>query len=176
MIRKKIGRFKKSGASKVSVPNLTGLTRSQAQSALASVGLGYSESTAGTSNSGLTGYIQSQGSTSGSTVLRGATISFVYYSYVPTITYGACEAYGGGTNIGSGTQCSGTYYQSYTDYSYNTRKKIFSDGAWDGVSYTTSGCGTTTSRSVTGSSQVDGLCGYTPQLLIASEQHNVVPP
>lgn len=167
-MRKKIGKLRRSGANKVSVPSLSGLTRSQAQSALAAVGLGYSESTTGTSNSGLTDYVESQGSSSGATVLRGSTISFVYYTYVPTITYGACEAYGSGTETGNGTQCSSTYYQSYTDYSYNTRKKIYSDGAWDGASYTTSGCGTTSSRSVTSSGQVDGLCGYTPPCTISS--------
>jgi len=83
------------------------------------------------------------------------------YVTPPTITYGPCEAYGSGTNIGSGNQCSGTYYENYTDYRYNTRKKIYSDGIWDGSSYTTEGCGTTDVRSVTSSSQIDGLCGYT---------------
>ena len=222
----------KHGRRKVNVPNLSGLTRSQAQSEITSRGLFYSESTTNTSDSNNTDKISSQGVVAGDSVLFGETIPFVYYNYVnpitytygpceayssstsytciggnqnqettttyrrrqvlangvwngtydecsasvstgsaqytdgrcgyvaPSITYGPCEAYGSGTNIGSGSQCSGTYYQTYTDYRYNTRKKIYSNGVWDGSSYTTSGCGTTDVRNIDSSSQVNGLCGY----------------
>jgi hypothetical protein len=167
-MRRRAGRSKRTGPKKVNVPDLSGLTRSQAQAALSAVGLSYSESTANTSDTSLTSKIQSQGSSSNLTVLVGSNISFVYYIYVPTITYGACEEYGSGVNAGSGTQCAGTYYQNYTDFSYSTRKKIYSDGVWDGVSYTTSGCGTSTSRTITQSSQIDGLCGYTPPCVVSS--------
>ena len=167
-MRRRASRVKRTGPKKVNVPDLSGLTRSQAQAALSALGLSYSESAADTSDSLLTNKIQSQALSFNSTVLVGSSVSFVYYTYVPTITYGACEAYGDGVNVGSGTQCAGTYYQSYTDFSYNTRKKIYSDGVWDGVSYTTSGCGAATSRTITGSSQVDGLCGYTPPCVISS--------
>ena len=170
-MRRRAGKAKKTGVRKVNAPNLSGLTRSQAQAALSAVGLVYSESTTNTSDSGLTNYIQSQNKSSGETVLIGSSISFVYYNYVPAavITYGSCEAYGSPVqNLGSGNQCSGTLYQEYTDYRYNTRKKIFSDGVWDGSSYTTSGCGTTDSRSVTSSSEIAGLCGVAAPCTISS--------
>jgi len=157
-------RSSKKAVRKITVPNLSGLTRSQAQAALSALGLTYSESTTNTSDSLLGNTIYSQDFTAGSTVVNGTIFPFVYYNYVdpgPVITYGPCEAYGSGTNAGSGTQCSGTYYQSYTDYTYNTRKKIYSNGSWDGTSYTTSGCGTITDRTINSSSQVSGQCGYT---------------
>ena len=162
-------RSRKKAVRKITVPNLSGLTRSQAQAALSALGLTYSESTTNTSDSLLGNTIYSQDFTAGSTVVNGTVFPFVYYNYVdpgPVITYGPCEAYGSGTNAGSGTQCSGNYYQSYTDYTYNTRKKIYSNGSWDGTSYTTSGCGTTTERTINSSSQVDGQCGYTAPVSI----------
>jgi hypothetical protein len=162
-------RSRKKSIRKITVPNLSGLTRSQAQAALSALGLTYSESTTNTSDSLLGNTIYSQDFTAGSTVVNGTVFPFVYYNYVdpgPVITYGPCEAYGSGTNAGSGTQCSGNYYQSYTDYTYNTRKKIYSNGSWDGTSYTTSGCGTTTERTINSSSQVDGQCGYTAPVSI----------
>jgi hypothetical protein len=162
-------RSRKKAVRKITVPNLSGLTRSQAQAALSALGLTYSESTTNTSDSLLGNTIYSQDFTAGSTVVSGTVFPFVYYNYVdpgPVITYGPCEAYGSGTNAGSGTQCSGNYYQSYTDYTYNTRKKIYSNGSWDGTSYTTSGCGPTTERTINSSSQVDGQCGYTAPVSI----------
>jgi hypothetical protein len=87
----------------------------------------------------------------------------------PTITYGSCVAYGSPiANLGSGNQCSGSFYQTYTDYRYSTRRQIFVNGSWDGSSYDTSGCGTADSRSITGSSQIDGLCGYAAPCSITS--------
>ena len=162
-------RSRKKSIRKITVPNLSGLTRSQAQAELSAAGLTYSESTTNTSDSLLGNTIYSQDFAAGSTVVNGTVLPFVYYNYVdpgPVITYGPCEAYGSGTNAGSGTQCSGNYYESYTDYTYNTRKKIYSNGSWDGTSYTTSGCGTTTERTVNSSSQVDGQCGYTAPVSI----------
>ena len=86
-MRRRAGRFKKTGVRKVNVPNLSGLTRSQAQTALSAVGLTYSESTTSTSDSGLTNYIQSQNKSSGETVLIGSSVTFVYYNYVaPPVT------------------------------------------------------------------------------------------
>ena len=228
-MEKRTGRH---GRRKVNVPNLSGLTREQAQAELTARGFQYSESSTDTSDSNNTNKISSQSVSAGSAVVFGSTIPFVYFNYVnpitytygpceayssstsytciggnqnqettttyrrrqvyengiwngaydecsattstgsaqytdgrcgyvaPTITYGPCEAYGSGTNIGSGTQCSGTYTQSYTDYRYNTRKKIYSNGVWDGSSYTTSGCGTTDIRNIDSSSQVCGSCGH----------------
>jgi hypothetical protein len=81
-MRRRSGIGKKTGVRKVNVPNLSGLTRSQAITAIQAVGLAYSESTTNTSDSGLTSFIQSQGVSSGATVLIGTSISFVYYNYV----------------------------------------------------------------------------------------------
>jgi hypothetical protein len=164
-------RFAKTSKRKSTVPNLSSRSRSQAQNDLVSRGLFYSDSSQNTSDSGLNLYVASQSVSAGDTVLLGSTVSFVYYNYVapPVITYGSCEAYGSPIqNLGSGTQCSGTFYQEYTDYRYNTRKKIFSDGIWDGSSYTTSGCGTTDARSVTSSNQIAGLCGVPSPCTISS--------
>ena len=165
-MRRRASRTKRIGPKKVNVPNLAGLTRAQAQAALLSAGLTYSESTTDTSDISLTSKIQSQGYSSNSTVLVGTNVSFVYYNYVDPVTYGPCEAYGSGVSIGSGSQCSGSFYQTYTDYRYNTRKKIYVGGVWDGSSYSTEGCGTTDSRSITGSSQIDGLCGYSAPITV----------
>ena len=164
-------RGSKSSKRKASVPNLSSRSRSQAQNDLIALGFSYSDSSENTSDSGLNLFIASQSISANSTILLGSNVSFVYYNYVapPVITYGACEAYGSPIqNLGSGTQCSSTYYQEYTDYRYNTRKKIFSDGVWDGSSYTTSGCGTTDSRSVTSSNQIAGLCGVPTPCTISS--------
>ena len=167
-MRKKSRKGGKVGIRKVTVPNLSGLTRLQAQSLLSSLGLNYSESTTNTSTSSLADSIASQGFSHNSTVPIGSTLPFVYYNYVDPIvyTYGPCEIYGSPTTLVAGTQCSGDYYQEYTDYRYNTRKKIYADGVWDGFSYTTSGCGTSDSRVVTSSAQVNGQCGYvTPPVI-----------
>jgi hypothetical protein len=150
------------GIRKVTVPNLYGLTRTQAQSILSALGLIYSESSTSTSNLVLDNTVASQDSSYNSTVLIGASVPFSYYYYINPVvyTYGPCEAYGSGSVVGTGNQCSGEYYQEYTDYQYDTRKKIYADGVWDGSSYTSSGCSPTTSRSITSSSQVNGQCGY----------------
>lgn len=163
-MRRRSGRPSRGGIRKVTIPNLSGLTRAQAQSLLSSLGLTYSESTTNTSDSGLTNYIQSQSISSGFTVNIGTAIPFSYYTYVNpvTYTYGPCEAYGSPiANLGNSTGCSSTYYQERTNYRYNTRRKIYADGVWDGSSYDTSACGTTDILTVTSSNQIDGLCGYT---------------
>lgn len=160
---RRTGRSSRGGIRKVTIPSLSGLTRTQAQSLLSSLGLTYIESTSDTSDSGLTNYIQSQSLSSGSTVVIGSAIPFAYYTYVNpiTYTYGPCEAYGSPiANLGNSTGCSGTYYQERTTYRYNTRKKIYANGVWDGVSYSTDGCGTTDVLVATSSNQIDGLCGY----------------
>jgi len=164
-MRRRSGRSGRGGIRKVTIPNLSGLTRAQAQSLLTSLGLTYSESTTNTSDSGLTNYISSQSLSSGSTVVIGSSLPFVYYNYIdpgPVITYGPCETYGSPIqNLGNSTGCSGTFYQERTTYRYNTRKKIYANGSWDGSSYSTDGCGTTDVLTVTSSNQIDGLCGYT---------------
>ena len=158
--------FGRHGRRKRKVPNIFGLSRDEARTFLEEAGFNYSESQQETNTYELNNLINSQFFSADTVLPLGTTVPFVYYNYVAPTTYGPCEAYGDGTNIGSGTQCSGTYYQNYTDYRYNTRKKIYVGGVWDGSSYTTDGCGTTDVRSVTSSSQVDGLCGYSNPVTI----------
>jgi len=73
--------------------------------------------------------------------------------YVPSITYGTCDYYASSSSY----ECSGTQNRDYTTYSY--RRKIYIDGVWDGSSYDTSGCSSSTTY---GSYQYTvGRCGYT---------------
>ncbi len=161
-MRKRSGR---GGSRKFSVPNLNGLTRSQAIAAIQAAGFTYSESQQETNTSGLNLFISQQSVSAGTVIPLGSTIPFIYYNYVepaPVITYGPCETYGSPIqNLGNSTGCSGNFYQERTTYRYNTRKKIYSNGSWDGSSYSTDGCGTTDVLTVTSSNQIDGLCGYT---------------
>lgn len=161
-MRRRSGR---GGSRKFSVPNLNGLTRSQAIAAIQAAGFTYSESQQETSTSGLNLFISQQSVSAGTVIPLGSTVPFIYYNYVepaPVITYGPCETYGSPIqNLGNSTGCSGNFYQERTTYRYNTRKKIYSNGSWDGSSYSTDGCGTTDVLTVTSSNQIDGLCGYT---------------
>ena len=72
----------KTGIRKVNVPNLSGLSRSQAKTALESVGLTWSETSSTMQNINLDNTIESQGIASGTTVKIGDSVSFSYYVYV----------------------------------------------------------------------------------------------
>ena len=72
----------KHGRRKVSVPNVTGSSRSNAQTSITAASLTYSESSTNTSDSGLSQIVQSQGISSGSVVLIGSDVPFTYYNYV----------------------------------------------------------------------------------------------
>jgi len=71
-----------SGVRKVTVPDLSGLTKSESESLLSSLGLNHSSSSSNTETSSLSNKISSQSISSGSTVLIGSEVSFVYYNYV----------------------------------------------------------------------------------------------
>ena len=79
---RKTGRSAKFGIRKVTVPSLSGLTRSQAKTALESVGLTWSETSSTMQNINLDNTIESQGVASGTTVKIGDSVSFSYYVYV----------------------------------------------------------------------------------------------
>jgi hypothetical protein len=79
---RKTGRSAKFGIRKVTVPSLSGLTRSQAKTALESVGLTWSETSSTMQNINLDNTIESQGVASGTTVKIGDSVSFSYYLYV----------------------------------------------------------------------------------------------
>jgi len=82
-----IGRLGKVGIRKVTVPSLSGLSRSQAKDLLNSVGLNWTETSSVVQNINLDNVIENQGIASGATVKIGDSVSFSYYLYVaPTTT------------------------------------------------------------------------------------------
>lgn len=82
MRRGKSRRFISFGVRKVNVPNLSGLTRAQAQTSLSSVGLSWTESATDTGNVGINLNIVDQGIPAGTAVLIGSQVPFTYYNYV----------------------------------------------------------------------------------------------
>jgi hypothetical protein len=82
------------GARKVTVPDLTGMTRSQAQTALTNAGLSYSETNENTSTEANGTKIKAGTQTTG-TVLLGSTVSYTYYTYVYPGFYHGFSHYGG---------------------------------------------------------------------------------
>jgi hypothetical protein len=79
--------FGRHGRRKVNVPDLSGLTRSQAQTSLTDKGLNYSESATSTDNISLGLSVANQGTAAGTTVLYGDTVSFSYYNYIAPPTF-----------------------------------------------------------------------------------------
>jgi len=69
----------------ITVPNLSGQSRSSAQSMISSAGLVYSGESATSSGatSGNNGTVSSQTPAAGSTVDSGTSVSYAYYSYTP---------------------------------------------------------------------------------------------
>jgi len=82
MARAKKNFFSLLGVVRVNVPNLSGLTQSQAQSVLSAVGLSWIETPSTTSNIGINLNIVDQGIPAGTTVLIGSQVPFTYYNYV----------------------------------------------------------------------------------------------
>ncbi len=82
------------GPRKVTVPDLTGMTRTQAQTALTAAGLSYSETNENTGDSGLDTKIKSGTQTTG-VVLLGSTVTYTYYTYVYGGFYHGFGFYGG---------------------------------------------------------------------------------
>jgi hypothetical protein len=78
---------RKVGIRKVIVPDLSGLSRSQAKTALESVGLTWSETASNIENINIDQSIVNQGTSSGVTVNIGTSISFTYYNYVAPPPY-----------------------------------------------------------------------------------------
>jgi hypothetical protein len=125
------------GSSKgmVKMPNLSGLTRPQAITALENAGLVFSgSSTETTSNSSLSDKIKTQSIPVDTLLEYESSASFIYYSYVPyvpTVTYGSCGVYGG-ANITSSYVCS-NYGQNNTDTETTvlpSRRDVFFDGVF----------------------------------------------
>jgi hypothetical protein len=133
----------------VQVPDISGLTRSQAQSAITSSGLSFLESDApiDTSNSSLDGKTALQSLTAGTLVDYETTISYSYYRYVApapvgpyvvnTVQVSGTCSYTQSSLIG--TSCSGTTkVTNYTIYQYTQYRRDWSDGTSD---YFLSYCG-----------------------------------
>jgi len=156
-----IARF---GSSKgmVAVPNLSGLSRSQAQTAISNAGLVFGgESSTSTTNSSLDGKVASQSPSAGSLVDYATSVSYQYYIYVapaaPTITsisYGSC--YNVGTPTSSYT-CSDPYTKTPTTTQERQRDVTYyySDGS---VTYGTEACTSTTTSGTAIQNSAD--CGY----------------
>ena len=79
--RSRVRRFGNIGIKKVIVPDLSGLTRSQAQATLSAAGLSWTETPSTTSNININLNIVSQGTAAGTTVLIGSQVPFTYYNY-----------------------------------------------------------------------------------------------
>ncbi len=120
----------KHGRRKVNVPNLSGLTRAQAQAAITARGLLYSESSTNTSDLNNSDKISSQSISAGSVVLFGETVPFVYFNYVDpiTYTYGPCEAYNSNTSY----TCIGNNQNQETTITYR-RRQVLANGVWNGT-------------------------------------------
>jgi hypothetical protein len=82
------------GARKVTIPDLTGMTRTQAQTALTNAGLYYSETNENTSTEADGTKIKAGTQTTG-TVLLGSTVSYTYFTYVYPGFYHGFSHYGG---------------------------------------------------------------------------------
>lgn len=117
------------------MPDLSGLTRPQALTALENAGLRFSgASTETTSNSSLADKIRSQSIAANTLLEYESEASFVYYSYVPyvpTVTYGGCGVYAG-ANITRSYVCI-NYGQNNTDIEtvyLPSRREVFFDGVF----------------------------------------------
>ena len=75
-------RFGNIGIKKVIVPDLSGLTKSQAEATLSASGLSWTETPSTTSDININLNIVSQGIAAGTTVLIGSQVPFTYYDYV----------------------------------------------------------------------------------------------
>jgi hypothetical protein len=137
----------------VTVPDITGLSRTSAQQALTNVGLTYAESTIETTNSALysTNIVYSQAVASGTSVNTGVQIPFVYYiqkvlvpvTITETVTFPMTW---GASWTGSGTKRSVTdLYHGQFDTTNGNQKSQWS---WDWSTLLSKGA-TITAASIT---------------------------
>lgn len=113
-----------SSRSRVIVPDISGLSSSDAVSALtaASLTAGTVTTTTSGATSGNNGQVASQGVSAGSDLERGATVSYVTYSYtcVPSYSYN--------TTYGSCNGCTQPYSTTRTDDTCGTGTIAWSSG------------------------------------------------
>jgi hypothetical protein len=149
-----LGPIARFGSSKgmAKVPNLSGLTRAAAISAIENAGFKFSNSPiVETSNSSLDGKVASQVIAADTLLNYESSLDFSYYVYVaPAVsyTYGPCQIYQ--AQILSTSGCvSGTctYITNYLDY---YRRIRYANGAYDGEEF----CYTQPSSITTSSSSV----------------------
>ena len=140
----------------VRVPNLAGLSPSDADIALANAGLKRgSQSSSSTSNSSNNNKINTQSIAANTLVDYESVVSYNYEYYVapyqPTVSYGGCETY---NTQSTGGWCDGTTW-NYPIYTDQRRRAVYYDGSfayWDYSCADVTGGG--------GSEKVEGLCGY----------------
>lgn len=121
------------------VPDLSGLTPPQADTAITSAGLTIgTRSQSQTSNSSQNNKITSQGIAANTLVDYDTEISYQYLTYVeppppaqppPTITYGNCDDQYDQIDYAEG--CSGPVY-TYPYSILKYRSKVYADGVWTG--------------------------------------------
>lgn len=122
------------------VPNIVGLSRTAAQSALTNVGLTYAESTIETTDPNLynTNIVYSQTPTSGSSVTPGSQIAFTYYIQKVLVPVTITETVTlpmtwGASFTGSGTKRGVTdLYHGYYDATNGNQKSQWSFD-WSGI-------------------------------------------
>jgi hypothetical protein len=144
----------------VAVPNLSGLTKGQAISAIQAAGLTFkSNSPVESSNSSLNDKVSSQEIPFGTLVDYESGISFSYYIYVAPavkITTGNCENKPGAENTKTEVTCT-DYGQNNTETTTTTVQKqalIYADGVSTGTYQACEASVTTTTKSQTAN------CGY----------------
>lgn len=121
----------------ITVPNLSGMSRTTAQLTLSGLGLGYSE-TAGTEDNANVDVVYAQGTASGTQVYAGTTINYTYHiaHVYQWVTYtGSVTKYltWGQSYKESGAQRTGTsdLYHGYFDATYGRQKSMWGiDWSW----------------------------------------------
>ncbi len=167
--------FSRFGVRKVNVPNLSGLTRQQAQDALSAVGLTWSESSSNTGDSGLNLFILSQGVSAGSVVLIGSEIPYTYYLYVappnfnpgfvvpdpPQTTTISSSSWNGST-----VTLSGTIPTAPSNIAVNGTNIPYNSWSWNGSSQVTFPLSGTGSRTI---QYYNGRVPLVPEFTISYE-------
>jgi hypothetical protein len=152
------------GLKRVTIPDLSGLTKTEIETLLDSLGISYSSTASNTENSGLANKHKSQSVAAGTTVLRGSSISFEYYNYtappyfppyfpyfptfIPAPSFSTTPYLSSKTSSSLTWSWVGENYQSWKLYSGGTGE-IFASGDGQATSATRSGLSPSTSYTAT---------------------------
>lgn len=117
---------------KVDIPDLTGMTRTQAQAALTAAGLSYSETSENTSTEADGDKVKAGTQTTG-TVLLGSTVSYTYFTYVYPGFYHGFSHYGGFYHGFYHSFYHSFYHGFYHGFSFGSYGLNVSSSPWIGV-------------------------------------------